>query len=126
MAKFSLGVRGMALNLKANNVEIIVLGNNKKNQEGDVSTYIPTNVIFITDSQIFLEAELFYKGIRPAINVGLSVSMVGSAAQLSSMKSIAKNIKSDFAQCKEVAVFAQFWFDLDATTQQLLIGSTIE
>ena len=89
-------------------------------QAGDVSAYIPTNVISITDGQIFLEAELFYKGIRPAINVGLSVSRVGSAAQLSSMKSIAKNIKLDLAQYREVAAFAQFGSDLDAATQQLL------
>ena len=89
-------------------------------QAGDVSAYIPTNVISITDGQIFLEAELFYKGIRPAINVGLSVSRVGSAAQLEGMKAIAKNIKLDLAQYREVAAFAQFGSDLDASTQHLL------
>ena len=89
-------------------------------QAGDVSAYIPTNVISITDGQIFLEAELFYKGIRPAINVGLSVSRVGSAAQMKGMKSIAKNIKLDLAQYREVAAFAQFGSDLDTATQHLL------
>lgn len=89
-------------------------------QAGDVSAYIPTNVISITDGQIFLEAELFYKGIRPAINVGLSVSRVGSAAQMPGMKSIAKNIKLDLAQYREVAAFAQFGSDLDTATQHLL------
>lgn len=89
-------------------------------QAGDVSAYIPTNVISITDGQIFLEAELFYKGIRPAINVGLSVSRVGSAAQLQAMKAIAKNIKLDLAQYREVAAFAQFGSDLDTATQHLL------
>merc|ERR1712158_187950 len=82
-------------------------------QAGDVSAYIPTNVISITDGQIFLETELFYKGIRPAINVGLSVSRVGSAAQTKSMK-------LELAQYREVAAFAQFGSDLDAATQQLL------
>merc|ERR1712184_235479 len=82
-------------------------------QAGDVSAYIPTNVISITDGQIFLETELFYKGIRPAINVGLSVSRVGSAAQTRSMK-------LELAQYREVAAFAQFGSDLDAATQQLL------
>jgi len=89
-------------------------------QAGDVSAYIPTNVISITDGQIFLEAELFYKGIRPAINVGLSVSRVGSAAQMKGMKAIAKNIKLDLAQYREVAAFAQFGSDLDTATQHLL------
>ena len=89
-------------------------------QAGDVSAYNPTNVISITDGQIFLEAELFYKGIRPAINVGLSVSRVGSAAQMKGMKAIAKNIKLDLAQYREVAAFAQFGSDLDTATQHLL------
>merc|ERR1712019_158820 len=89
-------------------------------QAGDVSAYIPTNVISITDGQIFLETELFYKGIRPAINVGLSVSRVGSAAQMKSMKSVAGTMKLDLAQYREVAAFAQFGSDLDAATQQLL------
>merc|ERR1712046_432977 len=89
-------------------------------QAGDVSAYIPTNVISITDGQIFLETELFYKGIRPAINVGLSVSRVGSAAQIKAMKQVAGSMKLDLAQCREVAAFAQFGSDLDAATQQLL------
>merc|ERR1711907_357733 len=89
-------------------------------QAGDVSAYIPTNVISITDGQIFLETELFYKGIRPAINVGLSVSRVGSAAQTKSMKQIAGRMKLELAQYREVAAFAQFGSDLDAATQQLL------
>merc|ERR1712180_204743 len=89
-------------------------------QAGDVSAYIPTNVISITDGQIFLETELFYKGIRPAINVGLSVSRVGSAAQTKSMKQVAGSMKLELAQYREVAAFAQFGSDLDATTQQLL------
>lgn len=89
-------------------------------QAGDVSAYIPTNVISITDGQIFLEAELFYKGIRPAINVGLSVSRVGSAAQIPAMKSVARTLKLDLAQYREVAAFAQFGSDLDASTQSLL------
>eukprot|EP00048_Salpingoeca_helianthica_P014323 m.221122 g.221122 ORF g.221122 m.221122 type:complete len:553 (+) comp15724_c0_seq1:38-1696(+) len=89
-------------------------------QAGDVSAYIPTNVISITDGQIFLETELFYKGIRPAINVGLSVSRVGSAAQIKAMKQVAGTMKLDLAQYREVAAFAQFGSDLDASTQQLL------
>jgi len=89
-------------------------------QGGDVSAYIPTNVISITDGQIFLEAELFYKGIRPAINVGLSVSRVGSAAQLKSMKQVAGSLKLFLAQYREVAAFAQFGSDLDAATKQTL------
>merc|ERR1712193_140748 len=89
-------------------------------QAGDVSAYIPTNVISITDGQIFLETELFYKGIRPAINVGLSVSRVGSAAQTKSMKQVAGSMKLELAQSREVAAFAQFGSDLDAATQQLL------
>jgi F-type H+-transporting ATPase subunit alpha len=89
-------------------------------QAGDVSAYIPTNVISITDGQIFLEAELFYKGIRPAINVGLSVSRVGSAAQVTAIKQIARSLKLDLAQYREVAAFAQFGSDLDASTQSLL------
>merc|ERR1739844_645492 len=89
-------------------------------QAGDVSAYIPTNVISITDGQIFLETELFYKGIRPAINVGLSVSRVGSAAQLKAMKQVAGTMKLDLAQYREVAAFAQFGSDMDAATQQLL------
>jgi proton translocating ATP synthase F1 alpha subunit len=89
-------------------------------QAGDVSAYIPTNVISITDGQIFLESELFYKGQRPAINVGLSVSRVGSAAQPKCMKQVAGSMKLDLAQHREVAAFAQFGSDLDASTQQLL------
>jgi len=86
-------------------------------QGGDVSAYIPTNVISITDGQIFLEAELFFKGIRPAINVGLSVSRVGSAAQIRAMKQVAGSLKLFLAQYREVAAFAQFGSDLDASTQ---------
>lgn len=89
-------------------------------QAGDVSAYIPTNVISITDGQIFLETELFHKGIRPAINVGLSVSRVGSAAQLKAMKQVAGTMKLELAQYREVAAFAQFGSDLDASTQYLL------
>ena len=89
-------------------------------QAGDVSAYIPTNVISITDGQIFLETELFYKGIRPAVNVGLSVSRVGSAAQIKAMKQVAGKIKGELAQYREMAAFAQFGSDLDATTQRLL------
>ena len=89
-------------------------------QGGDVSAYIPTNVISITDGQIFLEAELFFKGIRPAINVGLSVSRVGSAAQVKAMKQVAGSLKLFLAQYREVAAFAQFGSDLDASTQFLL------
>lgn len=89
-------------------------------QAGDVSAYIPTNVISITDGQIFLETELFYRGIRPAINVGLSVSRVGSAAQIKAMKQVAGTLKLDLAQYREVAAFAQFGSDLDASTQKLL------
>merc|ERR1711934_708820 len=89
-------------------------------QAGDVSAYIPTNVISITDGQIFLETELFHKGIRPAINVGLSVSRVGSAAQIKAMKQVSGSMKLDLAQYREVAAFAQFGSDMDAATQQLL------
>eukprot|EP01052_Picozoa_sp_SAG31_P027473 SAG31_NODE_2576_length_5452_cov_2.351018_3_plen_599_part_00 len=89
-------------------------------QAGDVSAYIPTNVISITDGQIFLETELFFKGIRPAINVGLSVSRVGTAAQVKAMKQVSGSMKLDLAQYREVAAFAQFGSDLDAATQQLL------
>lgn len=89
-------------------------------QAGDVSAYIPTNVISITDGQIFLETDLFYKGIRPAINVGLSVSRVGSAAQIKAMKQVAGSIKLELAQYREMAAFAQFASDLDASTQKLL------
>ncbi len=89
-------------------------------QANDVSAYIPTNVISITDGQIFLETELFYRGIRPAINVGLSVSRVGSAAQIKAMKQVAGSIKGELAQYREMAAFAQFGSDLDATTQRLL------
>lgn len=89
-------------------------------QAGDVSAYIPTNVISITDGQIFLEADLFYKGVRPAINVGLSVSRVGSAAQIKAMKQVAASIKLELAQYREMAAFAQFSSDLDASTQKLL------
>merc|ERR1719376_841525 len=89
-------------------------------QAGDLSSYIPTNVISITDGQIFLETELFHKGVRPAINVGLSVSRVGSAAQIKAMKQVAGSMKLELAQYREVAAFAQFGSDLDAATQQLL------
>ncbi len=89
-------------------------------QAGDVSAYIPTNVISITDGQIFLETELFYAGVRPAINVGLSVSRVGSAAQIKAMKQVAGRIKLELAQYREMAAFAQFASDLDASTQKLL------
>jgi F-type H+-transporting ATPase subunit alpha len=89
-------------------------------QAGDVSAYIPTNVISITDGQIFLETELFYKGIRPAVNVGISVSRVGSAAQVKAMKQVAGKIKLELAQYREMAAFAQFASDLDASTQALL------
>ena len=89
-------------------------------QAGDVSAYIPTNVISITDGQIFLENELFYKGIRPAINVGISVSRVGSAAQIPAMKAVAGRLKLELAQYREMAAFAQFGSDLDASTQLLL------
>ena len=89
-------------------------------QAGDVSAYIPTNVISITDGQIFLETDLFYSGIRPAVNVGLSVSRVGSAAQIKAMKQVAGSIKLELAQYREMAAFAQFASDLDASTQQLL------
>jgi F-type H+-transporting ATPase subunit alpha len=89
-------------------------------QAGDVSAYIPTNVISITDGQIFLETELFYKGIRPAVNVGLSVSRVGSAAQIKAMKQVAGSVKLELAQYREMAAFAQFASDMDASTRALL------
>ena len=89
-------------------------------QANDVSAYIPTNVISITDGQIFLETDLFYQGIRPAVNVGLSVSRVGSAAQTKAMKQVAGKIKGELAQYREMAAFAQFGSDLDAATQRLL------
>ncbi len=89
-------------------------------QAGDVSAYIPTNVISITDGQIFLETELFFRGIRPAVNVGLSVSRVGSSAQIKAMKKVAGSIKLELAQYREMAAFAQFSSDLDASTQNLL------
>ena len=89
-------------------------------QANDVSAYIPTNVISITDGQIFLETDLFYQGIRPAVNVGLSVSRVGSAAQVKAMKQVAGSIKLELAQYREMAAFAQFGSDLDAATQKLL------
>jgi len=89
-------------------------------QANDVSAYIPTNVISITDGQIFLETDLFYQGIRPAVNVGLSVSRVGSSAQTRAMKKVAGRIKGELAQYREMAAFAQFGSDLDATTQRLL------
>lgn len=94
-------------------------------QAGDVSAYIPTNVISITDGQIFLEAELFYRGIRPAINVGLSVSRVGSAAQIKAMKQVAGTLKLELAQFREVEAFSQFGAsDLDAATQHLITRGT--
>jgi F-type H+/Na+-transporting ATPase subunit alpha len=89
-------------------------------QANDVSAYIPTNVISITDGQIFLETDLFYQGIRPAVNVGLSVSRVGSSAQIKAMKQVAGSIKGELAQYREMAAFAQFGSDLDASTQRLL------
>jgi F-type H+-transporting ATPase subunit alpha len=89
-------------------------------QANDVSAYIPTNVISITDGQIFLETDLFYQGIRPAVNVGISVSRVGSSAQIKAMKQVAGTMKSDLAQYREMAAFAQFGSDLDAVTQRLL------
>jgi F-type H+-transporting ATPase subunit alpha len=89
-------------------------------QANDVSAYIPTNVISITDGQIFLETGLFYQGIRPAVNVGLSVSRVGSAAQIKAMKQVAGRIKGELAQYREMAAFAQFGSDLDQATQRLL------
>ncbi len=89
-------------------------------QANDVSAYIPTNVISITDGQIFLETDLFYQGIRPAVNVGLSVSRVGSAVQVKAMKQVAGKIKGELAQYREMAAFAQFGSDLDAITQRLL------
>jgi F-type H+/Na+-transporting ATPase subunit alpha len=89
-------------------------------QAGDVSAYIPTNVISITDGQIYLETDLFYQGIRPAVSVGLSVSRVGSAAQIKAMKQVAGRIKLDLAQFRELAAFAQFGSDLDAKTQAQL------
>jgi len=94
-------------------------------QAGDVSAYIPTNVISITDGQIFLETELFFKGIRPAVNVGLSVSRVGSAAQIKAMKQVAGTLKLELAQYREVAAFAQFGSDLDNATQHLLLRGGI-
>ncbi|WP_142849946.1 F0F1 ATP synthase subunit alpha [Telmatospirillum sp. J64-1] len=93
-------------------------------QANDVSAYIPTNVISITDGQIFLETDLFYKGIRPAVNVGLSVSRVGSAAQIKAMKQVAGSIKLELAQYREMAAFAQFASDLDPSTQRLLARGT--
>jgi F-type H+-transporting ATPase subunit alpha len=89
-------------------------------QANDVSAYIPTNVISITDGQIFLETDLFYQGVRPAVNVGLSVSRVGSSAQTKAMKKVAGKIKGELAQYREMAAFAQFGSDLDASTQRLL------
>jgi len=89
-------------------------------QAGDVSAYIPTNVISITDGQIFLETDLFYQGVRPAINVGVSVSRVGSAAQIKAMKQVAGQLKGELAQFRELAAFAQFGSDLDAKTQGLI------
>jgi F-type H+-transporting ATPase subunit alpha len=86
-------------------------------QAGDVSAYIPTNVISITDGQIFLETDLFYQGVRPAISVGISVSRVGSAAQVKAMKQVAGQLKGDLAQFRELAAFAQFGSELDAATQ---------
>jgi F-type H+-transporting ATPase subunit alpha len=95
-------------------------------QAGDVSAYIPTNVISITDGQIYLETDLFYQGVRPAISVGLSVSRVGSAAQIKAMKQVAGRIKLELAQFRELAAFAQFGSDLDAKTQgQLERGKRI-
>jgi len=89
-------------------------------QANDVSAYIPTNVISITDGQIFLETDLFYQGIRPAVNVGISVSRVGSSAQVKAMKQVSGSMKLDLAQYREMAAFAQFGSDLDVSTQRLL------
>ena len=89
-------------------------------QAGDVSAYIPTNVISITDGQIFLESELFYKGVRPAVNVGISVSRVGSAAQIKAIKKVAGSMKLELAQFREMESFAQFGSDLDLSTQKLI------
>jgi F-type H+-transporting ATPase subunit alpha len=89
-------------------------------QAGDVSAYIPTNVISITDGQIYLETDLFYQGVRPAISVGLSVSRVGSAAQIKAIKQVAGKVKLDLAQFRELAAFAQFGSDLDAATRARL------
>ena len=89
-------------------------------QANDVSAYIPTNVISITDGQIFLETDLFFQGIRPAVNVGISVSRVGSAAQIKAMKQVAGPIKGELAQYREMAAFAKFGSDLDASTQRML------
>jgi F-type H+-transporting ATPase subunit alpha len=89
-------------------------------QAGDVSAYIPTNVISITDGQIYLESDLFYSGVRPAVNVGLSVSRVGGAAQIKAMKQVAGTLRLDLAQYREMAAFAQFGSDLDASTQKML------
>ena len=89
-------------------------------QADDVSAYIPTNVISITDGQIFLETNLFFQGIRPAVNVGLSVSRVGSSAQVKAMKQVAGSLKGELSQYREMAAFAQFGSDLDAATQRLL------
>jgi F-type H+-transporting ATPase subunit alpha len=89
-------------------------------QAGDVSAYIPTNVISITDGQIYLETDLFYQGMRPAVSVGLSVSRVGSAAQIKAMKQVAGKLKGDLAQFRELAAFSQFGSDLDAKTQAVL------
>jgi len=91
-----------------------------KLKRGDVSAYIPTNVISITDGQIFLETELFYRGIRPAINAGLSVSRVGSAAQVKTMKLVSGSLKLELAQFREMAAFAKFGSDLDEATLRLL------
>jgi proton translocating ATP synthase F1 alpha subunit len=89
-------------------------------QEGNISAYIPTNVISITDGQIFLISDLFYKGIRPAVDVGISVSRVGSAAQVKAMKKVAGKLRLDMAQYRELAAFAQFGSDLDAATRKQL------
>jgi F-type H+-transporting ATPase subunit alpha len=107
----------MSDNMKAGSMTALPI---IETQAGDVSAYIPTNVISITDGQIFLETDLFYKGVRPAVNVGLSVSRVGSAAQIKAMKQVAGTIKLELAQFREMEAFAQFGSDLDAATQKLL------
>ena len=89
-------------------------------QAGDVAAYIPTNIISITDGQLFLESDLFYKGVRPAINIGISVRRVGSAAQTKAMKAVSGNIKIEMAQYNELSSFSQFSSDLDSTTKELL------
>ena len=112
--------RSARVSEKYGNGSLTALHDHQETQAGDVSAYIPTNVISITDGQIYLETDLFYQGVRPAISVGLSVSRVGSAAQIKAMKQVAGRIKGDLAQFRELAAFAQFGSDLDAKTQAML------